>query len=624
MTATSGESTAARSRELQALARSLAGQFEVIRELGRGGMGVVVLARDLRLDRLVAIKVLPAAVADDEWRERFLREARTAAQLSHPNIVPIYRADESDGLAFFVMGFVDGESLAERVQARGRLPAADVVPWLREVAWALAYAHARGVVHRDVKPENIMVERSSGRAFVTDFGIARDAKADGLTATGSVLGTVHYMSPEQASGEPLDGRSDLYALGLVGFYLLAGRQPFEGLAAHAVLVAHATRPAPPLSSVAPEVPRAVAAVIDRCLAKRPDERYATGEELAAALAKALEDASRDARVVAPGTDVVMSEAQAEQLWRRAAQLQAETLQRLDTQRANSALTASTAASGADGTSGFKLDHVRQAAVEAGISGQFFDLALAEVPRDRSGAPLRIAPETTRLERNATPFLGTAERSVSVSRVVAASPARVLQALGMVWRLPPYSLELRAPIGGHPLDGGVLVFDLPGSVSVLETVGINMSWYATRHALEAAQLQVTLKALPGTGESTEVTVFCDLRPGVRRNVLAASWMAGAFGGFGSVFGALAATVAAKTALVITMFTITVPAVLAGVSISGLTILGYRATYRAYVNRARKELAKALDAIEGGIQSEALFGALSPPRLEAPREDPLRRG
>jgi serine/threonine protein kinase len=134
MTAISGESTGARSRELQTLARSLAGQFEVIRELGRGGMGVVVLARDLRLDRMVAIKVLPAAVADDEWRERFLREARTAAQLSHPNIVPIYRADESDGLAFFVMGFVDGESLAERVQARGALPAVDVVPWLREVA----------------------------------------------------------------------------------------------------------------------------------------------------------------------------------------------------------------------------------------------------------------------------------------------------------------------------------------------------------------------------------------------------------------------------------------------------------------------------------------------------------
>jgi hypothetical protein len=480
------------------------------------------------------------------------------------------------------------------------------------------------VVHRDVKPENIMVERASGRAIVTDFGIARDTKTNGLTQAGSVLGTVHYMSPEQASGEPLDGRSDLYALGLVGFYLLSGRQPFEGLAAHAVLVAHATKPAPPLSSIAPEVPRAIAAVIDRCLAKRPDDRYATGEELAAALGKALEDASRDARVAAPGTDVVMSESQAEQLWRRAAQLQAETLQRLDTQRANSALTASTAASGADVTAGFKLDHVRQAAVEAGISGQFFDLALAELPRDQSGAPLRIAPETSRLERHATPFLGTAERSLSASRVVDAPPARVLQALGSVWRLPPYALELRAPIGGHPLDGGVLVFDLPGTVSMFETAVANTTWYATRHALEAAQLQVTLRPVPGTSDATEVTVFCDLRPGVRRNVLAAAWMAGTFGGLGSIFAAGVASGVAEAALVITMFTVAVPAVLAGISVTGLTVLGYRAMYRHYVNRARKELTRALDAIEGGIQSEALFGVLSPPRLAPPREDPLRRG
>ena len=623
MTAISGES-AARSRELQSLARSLAGQFEVIRELGRGGMGVVVLARDLRLDRPVAIKVLPASVADDEWRERFLREARTAAQLSHPNIVPIYRADEADGLAFFVMGFVDGESLAERVQARGALPATDVVPWLREVAWALAYAHARGVVHRDVKPENIMVERTTGRAIVTDFGIARDTKTDGLTATGSVLGTVHYMSPEQASGEPLDGRSDLYALGLVGFYLLSGRQPFEGLAAHAVLVAHATKPAPPLSTVAPQVPRAVAAVIDRCLVKRPDDRYATGEELADALEKALEAASRDARVVAPGTDVVMSESQAEQLWRRAAQLQAETLQRLDTQRANTALTASSAASGADATSGFKLDHVRQAAVEAGISGQFFDLALAELPRDRSGAPLRVVPETSRLERSATPFLGTAERSLSASRVIGAAPARVLRALGSVWRLPPYALELRAPIGGHPLDGGVLVFDLPGSVSMLETTNTNTSWYATRHVLEAAQLHVTLKAVAGTSDSTEVTVFCDLRPGVRRNVLASTWTAGIFGSIASVFGAFAGSAAAETALAITMFGVAVPAVLAGLSVTGLSVFGYRWMYRYYLNRARAEITKALGAIDGGIQSEELFGVLPPPRLEPPREDRFRHG
>jgi hypothetical protein len=193
----------------------------------------------------------------------------------------------------------------------------------------------------------------------------------------------------------------------------------------------------------------------------------------------------------------------------------------------------------------------------------------------------------------------------------------------VWRLPPYSLEVRAPIGGHPLDGGVLVFDLPGSVSMLETMGttgINTSWYYTRQTLEAAQLQVTIKPVAGRTDATEVTVFCDLRPGVRRNVLAASWLSGALGSLGSVF---AAGIAAKQALILTMFTATVPAAVAGLVIAGGTIAGYRASYRYSVNRARGELTRALDAIEGGIQSEALFGSLSPSRLESQSADPPRR-
>ena len=155
----------------------LGGQYVVQRELGRGGMGVVYLAQERRLDRLVAIKVLPPALNDSDLRERFLREARTAAQLSHPNIVPIFRADEIGDLAFFSMGYVDGESFAERIQTRGRVPAGEVVRVLREAAWALAYAHARGVIHRDVKPENLMIERGTGRVIVTDFGIARDTRA---------------------------------------------------------------------------------------------------------------------------------------------------------------------------------------------------------------------------------------------------------------------------------------------------------------------------------------------------------------------------------------------------------------------------------------------------------------
>ena len=274
--------------EFTELWAALASQYAVERELGRGGMGAVFLARDVRLDRFVAIKVLPPHLAaESELRELFLREARTAARLSHPHIVAVFRADELAGHPFFAMPFIEGENLAELVGAQGPLPAADAVRLLREVAWALAYAHARGVVHRDVKPENIMIERGSGRAIVTDFGIARVEFAPTLTQDALILGTASYMSPEQINGEPLDGRSDLYALGVVGFLLLSGRLPFSADSVSALLDAHLNHLAPPLASVAPRVPAPIAAVIDRCLAKDRDARYTTGESLADALEKAL-------------------------------------------------------------------------------------------------------------------------------------------------------------------------------------------------------------------------------------------------------------------------------------------------------------------------------------------------
>ena len=305
----------------------LGGQYAVQRELGRGGMGVVYLARELRLDRLVAIKVLPPALEDAEIRERFLREARTAAQLSHPNIVPIFRADEIGNLAFFSMGYVEGESFAERIQTRGRVPAGEVVRVLRDAAWALAYAHARGVIHRDVKPENLMIERGTGRVVVTDFGIARDTRATNITRDGWILGSVHYMSPEQAAGGQLDGRSDLYALGIIGWQALSGRLPFEAEQASAVVVQQATRQAPPLHAAAPDVPRQVAAVIDRCLAKNPADRFPTGEALAEALTAAWETAQQE-----PGADsaaaVAVSPERAQEIWRRAAELQAEAATRV--------------------------------------------------------------------------------------------------------------------------------------------------------------------------------------------------------------------------------------------------------------------------------------------------------
>jgi serine/threonine protein kinase len=266
----------------------LRGQFSPQREIGRGGMGVVYMARDEKLERPVAIKVLPQESGEQqETRERFLREARIAGQLSHPNIVPIYRADEIDDHAFIVMAFVEGESLGDRIRTRGTLTPEEVALVLREVSWALAYAHARGVIHRDVKPDNILIEKATGRALVTDFGIARDVAASRLTADGTVLGTVHYMSPEQVSNDTLDGRSDLYALGVVGFQALTGRLPFDEGSAAAALVAHVTKAAPRVNDINPAVPAELAAVVDRCLSKDPAGRYESGEALAEALTKAV-------------------------------------------------------------------------------------------------------------------------------------------------------------------------------------------------------------------------------------------------------------------------------------------------------------------------------------------------
>ncbi len=205
-------------------------QYLVDTEIGRGGMAVVYRATDLRLHRRVAIKVLPPELAfNGDVRERFLREASTAAQLAHPSIVPIYTVDEREGIVYFVMAYVDGESLAQRLAREPRLPVEDARAILAGVADALAYAHSNGVVHRDVKPDNIMLDRTSGRPLVTDFGIARAAQGDTrLTVTGVAIGTPAYMSPEQALGErDVDGRSDIYSLGVIGYQLLAGETPFK-------------------------------------------------------------------------------------------------------------------------------------------------------------------------------------------------------------------------------------------------------------------------------------------------------------------------------------------------------------------------------------------------------------
>ncbi len=271
-------------------------QYLIDREIGRGGMSVVYRATDLRLHRTVAIKVLPPDVAfSGDVRTRFIREAQTAAQLNHPNIVPIYSVDEvgsessaAGSLAFFVMAYVDGESLGQRLSREGAWPIDQTVRVLRDVADALAYAHARGVVHRDIKPDNILIDRASGRPMVTDFGIARARAGETrITATGVAVGTPAYMSPEQALGErEVDGRSDLYSLAVVGYHMLSGDTPFKAVNTPAMLVKHVSERPRPIRERRPDVPAYLAVAIDRALAKKPEDRWSDAAEFRDALAGA--------------------------------------------------------------------------------------------------------------------------------------------------------------------------------------------------------------------------------------------------------------------------------------------------------------------------------------------------
>ncbi|MDO8678242.1 MAG: serine/threonine-protein kinase [Acidobacteriota bacterium] len=228
----------------QRLQTAVEGTFRIERLLGRGGMGAVYLAREPALDRQVAIKVLPPERAQSaDLRERFRREARTAAQLSHPHIVPLLTFGEADGLVYFVMGYVDGETLSNRLQREGPLSVGEAVRVLTELAQALSYAHSRAVVHRDVKPDNVLLEQPRGLVRLTDFGIAKQyAGRPSLTAEGAVIGTPLYMSPEQASGRTdVNARTDIYSLGAVAFTVFTGRPPFEGRSSSDIMRQHLTR-----------------------------------------------------------------------------------------------------------------------------------------------------------------------------------------------------------------------------------------------------------------------------------------------------------------------------------------------------------------------------------------------
>jgi eukaryotic-like serine/threonine-protein kinase len=266
------------------LQRLIQGKYRIERLLGKGGMGAVFQAHDLTLEREVAIKVLPPDVAlDDQVVRRFQQEAKTAAKLDHPNIIPIYRVESEGGLNYFVMKFISGTSLEDLLEKKEPLAVPEVQRILWEAACALGHAHQRGVVHRDVKPANIMFDHD-GRVMLTDFGISKALQAaTGFTATGMIIGTPHYMAPEQAKGQTVDGRADQYSLGVVGYRMITAELPFSGDSVHTILYKHIFEEAPPASAKRADVPAFLGGAVSRALSKEPDLRFATMEDFATAV-----------------------------------------------------------------------------------------------------------------------------------------------------------------------------------------------------------------------------------------------------------------------------------------------------------------------------------------------------
>ncbi len=565
------------------LVSALEGTYELLQEIGRGGMGVVYAGRDVRLDRLVAIKVLPDLVSSNAVRERFLREARAAARLTHPSIVPIYSADERAGVTFLVMAYVDGATLSAKLRDGSVLAPADAVPILRDVALALNAAHERGVVHRDIKPENILVDRATGRAMVTDFGIARlaDAMQSGaLTRTGQVLGTVGYMSPEQVTGSDVDGRSDLYSLGVVAFETLSGRLPFDG-PAPVVIVAHATKAAPPLASVAPGVPAELCAIVDRCLLKNPADRYATGNHLAAAFEQAVgrSVATAPAQLAQGNEARILTEAEADRVWQRAAELQAG----IGSAEPPRAPTSSMSVMPRSSSNGFKVEHVRQAALDVGISAAYVTLALDEVLRRGDPVPLRalVAP-------SASPQPGAR----GVAGAVASTQVRTLSKPGSALAGAPMALVYEAEVAGQlsPEDFDVIAQTIRaglGEAGMATALGRTLTW-SSGAVQNQRRLNVNVTAAAGR------TV---IRAEERLGPLAGGLFGGVFGGGGGGFSAAAFGIGLG---------VTHSPMMAGLAVVawlGTTYVTARTFFRRASNRRAKELQDVVEKV--AAQCETLI-------------------
>src|SRR3989454_1146850 len=277
-------STTSAAALLQRLQRLVEGKYKIERLLGKGGMGQVFLAHDLTLEREVAIKVLPPDVAqDDQVVRRFQQEAKPAAKLDHPNIIPIYRVESEGGLNYFVMKYISGTSLEDVLEQKQTLTSDYIQRVLWEAACALGHAHQRGIVHRDVKPANIMFDHD-GKVMLTDFGISKALQAaSGFTGTGMIIGTPHYMAPEQAKGQAVDGRADQYSLGVVAYRMVTGQLPFSGDSVHTILYKHIFEEVQAPKTLRGDIPEAISAAVKRAMAKEPDQRFPTMEDLATAV-----------------------------------------------------------------------------------------------------------------------------------------------------------------------------------------------------------------------------------------------------------------------------------------------------------------------------------------------------